>query len=404
MPISSVGHLDVILKCAEVCNLNCSYCYYYNMGDTTWKSRPKQIKAGTVARLAEWVVRGIKELAIKKVAIILHGGEPLLLRHQEIENLCSELRAAVEGAGAVCQIILQTNGVLITERWLRVFERQGISVGVSIDGPPDFQDRFRVDKQGNGSSAAVEQGIALLQTSPAIHKGSLSVIDPDLSGAEAYRYLRSLGFMWMDFLIPMDCYANVPSSERVRAVGQFLVDVAEAWFSDADQDAVTVRIIDNYLQAFQQYSQVPSPSMHPRQSGHNPIIVLGVHTDGSIGFREEIFNSGYSRTHRGFSIFRDELETFVNSPAFSSLDRAYAVVPSECLECEFLGVCGGGDLKNRFDPASGGFEKKSVYCEGLKLLFSWLIDHLIQKGYPANKLHAKLRQNAGFLLDVQASL
>jgi sulfatase maturation enzyme AslB (radical SAM superfamily) len=75
---------------------------------------------------------------------------------------------------------------------LDVFSRQDISVGVSIDGPPAVQDRYRVDKQGRGSSRAVENGVALLHSQPGIRSGSLSVIDPSLSGSEAYAYLRRL--------------------------------------------------------------------------------------------------------------------------------------------------------------------------------------------------------------------
>jgi len=396
----SVGHLDLILKCAEVCNLNCSYCYYYNMGDDSWKRRPKKIGSDTLGALHKWLSDGIRDLRIDTVTVTLHGGEPLLLQPKELEDICAGIRATVAEAGATCRLSVQTNGVLIDAQWLDVFSRQDISVGVSIDGPPAVQDRYRVDKQGRGSSRAVENGVALLHSQPGIRSGSLSVIDPSLSGSEAYAYLRRLGFSWMDFLIPMDCYSDAPSPERVHAVGKFLADVAAAWFDDPKQDDVVVRIIDHYLRSFQQYAERVVPNRHPKLSGHAPIVVVSVHSDGTLGFREEVFNSGFGKNDAIQAIGTTSLLSFVNSSPFRQLEVAYSTVPEDCSSCEYLGVCGGGDPKNRFDPTTGTFANRSVYCEGLKLLFGYLIDRLVADGYPAHRIEAKLLSNASFLREV----
>lgn len=129
-------------------------------------------------------------------------------------------------------------------------------------------------------------------------------------------------------------------------------------------------------------------------------MVVSVHSDGTLGFREEVFNSGFGKNDAIQAIGTTSLLSFVNSSPFRQLEVAYSTVPEDCSSCEYLGVCGGGDPKNRFDPTTGTFANRSVYCEGLKLLFGYLIDRLVADGYPAHRIEAKLLSNASFLREV----
>lgn len=399
--IVAVDHLEVILKCVEVCNLNCSYCYYYNKGDDGWKDRPRKVPARTVKKLLEWVESGIPALGIQRVTLTLHGGEPLLMGTAEFERLCRDFEGAVAAAGARCEINVQTNGVLIGEEWAELFERLNVSVGVSVDGPPEYQDRHRVDKQGRGSSEKLEKGVSTLMKRDRVRKGVLCVIDPSFDYRRVYPYLRSLGFMWLDFLVPMECYINRPTTEDVRGVGQALRDVFGCWSEDTDRERTTVRIVDHYLRPFQQFSEEPSPRNWPRMRGHAPITVIAVHSNGDLGFREEIFTSGYHRLQEKASIFSSSLTEFVNSVPYRNLEAHYSSLPDDCRECEFLGVCGGGDPKNRFHPADESFAHPSVYCEGLKTFYAHLVEYLVDNGYPHDKLREKLAQNAAYLVEAQ---
>jgi hypothetical protein len=80
---NAIDCLQVVYKIAERCNLNCSYCYYYNMGDETSLSRPARATLGVTADLARWLAQGVRELGIRKVHISFHGGEPMLVRAAE---------------------------------------------------------------------------------------------------------------------------------------------------------------------------------------------------------------------------------------------------------------------------------------------------------------------------------
>ncbi len=94
----------VLLKVASRCNLDCSYCYVYNMGDTGWRDQPKRMPQAVVSA----VVANLAELAEAQgrgFSVVLHGGEPLLLGVTALSDLFSRLRRALPSE---CNIHVQT--------------------------------------------------------------------------------------------------------------------------------------------------------------------------------------------------------------------------------------------------------------------------------------------------------
>ena len=67
----------VVLKVASRCNINCRYCYVYNMGDSGWSRGPKQMSRDTCRATAMALARLVREQR-RPFAVVLHGGEPLL--------------------------------------------------------------------------------------------------------------------------------------------------------------------------------------------------------------------------------------------------------------------------------------------------------------------------------------
>ena len=71
--------LEVILKTVERCNINCSYCYMFNMGDKTYNSRPPYMSKDIAVKVAEFLKNGCKELGIDTLIISFHGYTNLLV-------------------------------------------------------------------------------------------------------------------------------------------------------------------------------------------------------------------------------------------------------------------------------------------------------------------------------------
>src|SRR4051812_37419704 len=143
----------VVLKIAQRCNLNCTYCYVYNRGDDSWKSRPAIVSNAVVEMLGTRIAEQSSTYGLDKFVVEFHGGEPLLLGKRRFDDLAVRLRRASAGVQLVYK--LQTNGLLMDEDWLEVFARHQVSFGISLDGPPVLADRFRVMRRGGGGSTSL---------------------------------------------------------------------------------------------------------------------------------------------------------------------------------------------------------------------------------------------------------
>lgn len=128
------------------CNLACTYCYQNPMraaGNFRQTYSMEKMKA-----------------ALDRAAspFILFGGEPLLMRMEELEEIFS-FGFERHGSNGI-----QTNGALIRAEHIDLFRRYKVQVGVSIDGPGALND-VRVDRKRSRTretTSRIEANIARL--------------------------------------------------------------------------------------------------------------------------------------------------------------------------------------------------------------------------------------------------
>ena len=134
------------------CNMNCVYCF--NSRRTAKQSNIMSIE--TVNHIFNCVIPFYKD-----IYFIWHGGEPLL---RPISFYKKALKLQKQYArGRHIDNIIQTNGTLINDEWARFFKQNNFLVGVSIDGPKELHDHYRLSPQGEGSWDRVMRGIRCLQ-------------------------------------------------------------------------------------------------------------------------------------------------------------------------------------------------------------------------------------------------
>ena len=124
------------------CNLACHYCYQNPQRD-----------AGN-QRMNYDLEKMKQEAARIGGPFILFGGEPLLMRFEDLEHLFA-WGLETTGSNAI-----QTNGVLIEDRHIDLFRRYKVSVGISIDGPGELNDaRWHYGLEKTRQSTAVVEGV-----------------------------------------------------------------------------------------------------------------------------------------------------------------------------------------------------------------------------------------------------
>ena len=222
-------HVDtVLLKVASRCNLDCSYCYVYHMGDDSWRMLPKRMSDITRVAVAQQL-GALERAQARPFSIVLHGGEPLLLGQDGLNRLLAELRGAVSPS---CGISVQTNGALLTDGILDVLAGHGTSLSVSLDGDAAVHDRFRVDLKGLPTHAVVSAGIARLKahsSSEALFSGILAVVDPTSCPDTVYDYFRGLGTPSVDFLYRDGNHSALPYGKVSAASTEYGSWMCRTW-------------------------------------------------------------------------------------------------------------------------------------------------------------------------------
>lgn len=115
--------LYVVLKVTERCNLNCSYCYYFNGLDNSFKSKPAAMTTDVVEQVVDFLLQGIKDYSIDLLGITLHGGEPMLLNKSSFDAICNILHTRLKAKLKKFILILQTNATLINDEWIEIFKK-----------------------------------------------------------------------------------------------------------------------------------------------------------------------------------------------------------------------------------------------------------------------------------------
>ncbi|MGX1763437.1 radical SAM protein, partial [Streptomyces lydicus] len=198
------------MKATPLCNLRCTYCHF-------WRTGPNQVMAFDV--LATTIRDALATPGIRRVEFVWHGGEVTLLRPSFLRKAIW-LQEHFRRPGQRVVNSVQTNGTRLDAEWLELLRDQHISVGVSLDGPPEVHDRTRVDVGGKATSMQVRDGLGLLRENRIAH-GVLMVVGDDLVEIGARRtleYLVEIGVPAVGLLnvIP----ENAPQSDDRR--GQYL--------------------------------------------------------------------------------------------------------------------------------------------------------------------------------------
>jgi uncharacterized protein len=391
-----IDELTVIAKVSERCNLACPYCYYFFMGDESFASRPAQMTEEVI----EQVVRGLEQFVTqchpRKINFTFHGGEPMLLKPRRFALLCQLLHDRL-GPHVALRLGLQTNGAHMSDEWLQLFARFDVHVGVSVDGPPEYQDRERPRLDGGPSSPDVLNSIRALNAKAAegsIHApGSLTVLNKDFDLDRILDYLTTAcGFRSINFLLP-DAAALDPTftSATARRYGELICTLFDYAMAHPD---IHVREAEEILNKFQVKKLVVDPGfeLKTRADCFETSAIVVMHSDATISIDDSLIPTGSWRlSSPNLPLDRYAIRDLFSHPAYSELREGMAHIPPECDGCKWKYLCRGGRLEDRPQSRGKGFRTKSVYCEGLQLVHEHVAAYLQDNGYPEETLSAILQ-------------
>jgi len=239
---------EYVLKVASRCNLACDHCYVYGDPDRGWLRRPTVMDLATVRAAAIRIAEHAARHGLDRVAVILHGGEPLLVGGAALGRILAELRSVIDPV-AELDLHLQSNGVRLTPAVCELLADQDVKVGISLDGDRLANDRHRRFADGTGSHDHVLRALELLRTPPyrAVYGGILCTIDIENDPIGVYEALLREEPPRIDFLLPHATWDHPPprSEGLTTAYADWLLTIYDRW--TADGRGVPIRILDSVL-------------------------------------------------------------------------------------------------------------------------------------------------------------
>ncbi|MDO6776805.1 cyclophane-forming radical SAM/SPASM peptide maturase YhhB [Shewanella sp. 3_MG-2023] len=350
-----------LVKVASRCNLDCDYCYVYHHADQSWRSMPKLLSVEHrelfVHRLQEYILQS----GLTRCAVIFHGGEPLLAGAQTIVDFATTLRKA---CNIPVDVSIQTNGVLLTEESLRLFEKNDIGISLSLDGPKSANDKHRLTRKGRSSFVETEQALIKLQQYPSIFAGVIAVIDVSTSSKELFEYFDQFEIPQLDFLLPDAHWLRPPPNrDQVPTVYQeWLVDAFDIWLDQYPH--IKLRTFESLLDVC---AGLPSGT---DAFGLGDVSLLSIETDGSYHDLDVLKVTQDGATKLTGNLSDTSISEVALSPSIE-LHRRYLRkegLADVCQACDIVDICGGGALPHRFNK--DGFINPTVYCGEMKRLIN----------------------------------
>jgi uncharacterized protein len=398
-----------------ICNLDCKYCFYLDKEALYPEERKWRMSDEVLEAYIRQYIEAQPRAA--EVSFTWQGGEPTLLGvdfFRKVVRLQNK-----HGSGRKIANALQTNGVLLDTEWCEFFAKHRFLVGISIDGPRELHDRYRVDKSGKSSFDAVFGGIKLLKEA-GVEFNTLTVVHRANSQRplEVYRFLKDIGSGFIQFIPlverqpqpelkvlgfslsePPIAGENSASPSPVTAwsvepkqYGKFLCDIFDEWVR-RDIGRVFVQLFDV---ALNNWMDLGSPlCVFAEKCG----AALAIEHNGDLYSCDHYV---YPRYRLG-NLLNQSLGELLRAPRQLQFgEEKLTTLPEYCKRCEVRFACNGECPKHRFVETPDGEPGLNYLCAGYRKFFNHIdpymraMARLLDDGRPAADLMGSMTgANAG---------
>lgn len=342
------------------CNLDCKYCFYLEKEGLYPRGSHRMTDAVLEAYVRQQIAaqpRGAE------VLFAWQGGEPTLMGLDFFEKAVALQKR--HGAGRRIANTLQTNGVLLDEAWGAFLRRERFLVGLSIDGPRELHDLYRVDKGGQPTFDKVMRGLEVLKRH-AVDFNTLTVVHRESARRplDVYAFLKDIGSTHLQFIPLVERVGETESASDASVLaedyGAFLSAIWDHWIR-RDVGRIFVQIFDVMLGIW---------------LGHPSSLCLFRETCGdavALEHNGDLYSCDHFVTprHRIGNLLSQSLDSMVRGADQRRFGQAKASgLPRYCRDCEVRFACHGECPKNRFIRAPDGEPGLNYLCAGYKRFFT----------------------------------
>lgn len=359
-----------------ICNLDCKYCFYLEKEalypDTSKWALPDDV-------LETYVRQYIEAQPVDVVNFAWQGGEPALLGVDYFRKV-ARLQSKYAN-GKRIENAFQTNGVLLNDEWGEFLSGNKWLVGISIDGPREMHDAYRVDKGGRPTFDRVMRGMEVLRKHKVLFNTLTTVHRANAERPlEVYRFLRGSGSGYMQF-IPIverisrraaphglslvsphfaDQAAVASWSVEPAQYGRFLCSVFDEWVR-RDVGRMFIQIFDVSLEMWM--GMEASLCVFRRTCGS----ALAMEHSGDVYSCDHFV---YPENKLG-NIMEASLRALADSPQQRQFGaEKNGALPEYCRQCNVRFACNGECPKHRFQTTPAGEPGLNYLCAGYRMFFT----------------------------------
>ncbi|MBN1159555.1 MAG: anaerobic sulfatase maturase [Bacteroidales bacterium] len=345
-----------------VCNMNCRYCYYLEK-EQLYPDRGSYIMPDDV--LQEYILQHIQASTEKVINFSWHGGEPMVAGLDFFRRV-AELQRKHKPADRIIINGMQTNGTLLDDAWCKFLSDEKFLVGISIDGPAEFHDINRIDRNGGPSFERVLRGYELLKKYKVVTE-ILCVVHAENvhHPLKIYRFFKQLKAQYITFLplvekIPGSDGKVTESTVPAAAFGDFMSVVFDEWVRQ-DIGKIKVQLFEEAARTA--FKQEHTLCIFKETCGGVPVV----ERNGDFYSCDHYVDADH---HLG-NIAETPLVELIESDSQREFGKTKRdALPEYCLKCEVKDMCNGECPKNRFINTPDGEFGLNYLCAGYKQFFS----------------------------------
>jgi uncharacterized protein len=366
------------------CNLACRYCYYLEKA-TYYRDTPKHILSDEL--LEQFTREYIESQTLPQVLFTWHGGETMM-RPLAFYKRAMELQQRY-ARGRTIDNCIQTNGTLLTEEWCRFLHDNHWLVGISIDGPQEFHDEYRRDRQGKPSFNKVMQGIRLLNKYQ-VEWNAMAVVNDYNADypLEFYRFFKEMGCRYIQFspIVERDEQGElIDCTVTPEQWGNFLCTIFDEWVRN-DVGQYYIQLFDATLANW--VGEQPGICTLAKTCGHAGVMEFNGDVYACDHFVFPPYKLGNIRSQTLVEMMYGERQQQFGRDKQEKL-------PAQCRQCTYLFACNGECPKNRIARTADGEEGLNYLCSGFYRFFDhaapymdYMKRELLAQRPPANIMEA----------------
>lgn len=242
-------HISVLIKPASsLCNIRCKYCFYANVSSLREVRSFGRMTAEVTQKMITNIFADLEDG--DQLTLAFQGGEPTLAGlsyFKQVVSLVEQQEKRVQVNYAI-----QTNGILINERWCEFLRDHHFLVGLSIDGHPLYHDLNRLDTKGRGTFHKVIHTKQLFDEY-GIDYNVLCVLTNPLA-KEAKKVFRFIQEQNLDYVQFIPCLDDLDSQQKnsyaltPKRFAAFYHQMLEAWLEELKKGHyISIKLFDDLL-------------------------------------------------------------------------------------------------------------------------------------------------------------